>query len=246
MCAFGVRRPTRSAIAFVFVIVAGTAMEVRGELKLSIIGVALMLTSEICEAVSLVLTQKLLQDCNLSVMEGMYLLSPPTVLSLGIISLWLEVPQMASSGDYVIIAQNPGDFLGASALGLVVNFTTMFLVQATSSLFAKILNTARCIGVVVIGVLFYGEVVGLLEGVGYAIALFGFAGYTFVQLFPEAGLRLEKAVDCCSGSSGASLDEQTGGKATMAAILKKPEADHGGKANQPSECFSTSEQRNAV
>merc|ERR550534_2978243 len=38
MCVFGVRRPTRSAIAFVFVIVAGTAMEVNGELRPSIVG----------------------------------------------------------------------------------------------------------------------------------------------------------------------------------------------------------------
>merc|ERR1719401_3030400 len=62
MCALGVRRPTRAAVWFVFVIVTGTMLEVKGEMDASAVGLAMMMFSEACDAVALVLTQGLLQD----------------------------------------------------------------------------------------------------------------------------------------------------------------------------------------
>lgn len=42
--------------------VAGTVLEVNGELHATVLGLGLMFTSELCEATGLVLTQRLLQD----------------------------------------------------------------------------------------------------------------------------------------------------------------------------------------
>merc|ERR1719352_651519 len=96
----------------------------------------------------------------------------------------------------------PGWFATAAFLGLLVNWVGLLVVQATSSLTIKILNTARCVALVFVGVIFYGEVVSPMELVGYSLALIGFAGYNFVQLYPEKGeaivYLLEKSLGRCS------------------------------------------------
>lgn len=48
----------------------------------------------------------------------------------------------------------------------------------------KVLNTFRCICLVVVGVVFYGEVLSNLELFGYSVALVGFVGYNYAQLAP--------------------------------------------------------------
>merc|ERR1712146_849967 len=98
-----------------------------------------------------------------------------------------------------MLLEHPAWFAAAAFLGLVVNFVGFLVVQATSSLTAKILNTARCVALVFVGVIFYGEVVTPMALVGYSLALIGFVGYNFVQVAPEKGEMLERQVGrCCS------------------------------------------------
>mmetsp|Transcript_56124 Transcript_56124/g.162568 ORF Transcript_56124/g.162568 Transcript_56124/m.162568 type:complete len:421 (+) Transcript_56124:64-1326(+) len=187
MVCIGNKRPSRGTVFWVFVIVVGTVLEVNGELHATVLGLVLIFFSEVFEAVNLVLMQLLLQDSKFSLIEGMYVLAPPGALCLVSAAAVLEWRDMWSSGRYTIILENPWDFLGASTLGLAVNFVTMFLVQLTSSVFTKVLNTFRCICLVIVGVIVYGEAVSVVELVGYGIALIGFAGYNYEQLVtPEA------------------------------------------------------------
>uniref|UniRef100_A0A7S2J917 Sugar phosphate transporter domain-containing protein n=1 Tax=Zooxanthella nutricula TaxID=1333877 RepID=A0A7S2J917_9DINO len=197
MTALGVRRPTRAAIWFVFVIVAGTMLEVKGEMQASAFGLAMMMFSEACDAVALVLTQGLLQDHKFSVIESMYIMSPFTFACLSLAALGMEVPEMVRSGDWKILVDNSADFACAAGMGLAVNFVTMMLIQVTSSLFTKIFNTVRCICLVGLGVAVYGEVVSPLEIAGYVVALLGFAGYNYVQISPDAASAVEHSVDRC-------------------------------------------------
>lgn len=89
---------------------------------------------------------------------------------------------------------HPIEFVASSLLGLLVNFLSLAVVQATSSLTLKVLNTARCVALVAVGMLFYGEVCSPLELFGYAIALLGFALYNWAQMYPEGGEQLELLV----------------------------------------------------
>jgi len=186
MLSIGSRRPNRSTVFWVFVIVAGTVMEVKGELHATTLGLALMTASEVSEAVNLVMTQALLQDSKFTAIEGLYFLAPPSTLCLFGAAAATEWPLMMRSGHLATIAEHPLDFVGAAALGLAVNFVTMLLVQATSSLFTKVLNTFRCVCLVVVGVVVYGEVISGVELVGYSVALIGFAGYNYVQMTTAA------------------------------------------------------------
>jgi len=186
-----VERPTRVTLGFVSLIVLGGLMLVRGELHLSLIGVGLMLASETCEAFSLVLTQKLLQNRSFTTTESLYLLSPVGSLFLLLVAAVLEWPAMIEAGGYRMLTQFPARFLAAAVLGLFVNFVGFEVVKATSSLTVKVLNVFRCIGLVVFGVLSYGEVVTTSELLGYSISLLGFLGYNWSKMDPQGSERLE-------------------------------------------------------
>jgi hypothetical protein len=194
MKVFGAATPSRSAVGFIWVIVAGTLVEVKGELHVTAVGLLLMLTTEVMEAISLVLTQKLLQNSKFTIVEGMYVLAPPGAACLLTASIALEWPRLFQEGDYQVVLERPLWFAFAAILGFLVNFTTFMVVQVTSSLTYKVLNTARCVGVVFIGMTYYGETVMPMEMAGYGVALAGFVGYNFCQMFPEWGEKLERSV----------------------------------------------------
>jgi len=191
---FGTAVPSRATTASVFLIVAGTLVEVEGELHATAIGLFLMFASEFTEAINLVLTQKLLQSNKFSIMEGMYILAPPGAVCLLTLAAALEWPSMINAGDHLILRERPLWFFGAAVLGLLVNFTGFFVVQATSSLTVKILNQARCIGLIIVGLFWYGEVVSSFQAAGYSIAVVGFIAYNWLQVFPDSGEKLERAM----------------------------------------------------
>lgn len=190
----GMPAPSRSAVAFVMIIVFGTLIEVQGEMHHTIVGLLLALCADWGDAVNLVLTQKLLQNSKFSVIEGMYVLATPGAVCLMLAAMVLEWPRMLRANHQYMLLEYSGWFVAAAFLGLIVNFLGFLLVQATSSLTAKILNTARSVALVLVGVLFYGEVVMPMELAGYSLALMGFVGYNFVQIYPEKGQIIESTL----------------------------------------------------
>jgi hypothetical protein len=177
---FGVPLPTQMARWGVYLIISGTLVEVKGELHVTAIGMGLMLTSEVMEAINLVLTQKLLHNCKFTLVEGLYVIAPASGIFLFCAALVLELPRFLER--YSTMVDNPGYFVGSCALGLVVNFVGLAVVQATSSLTVKVLNTIRGICVIMVGFLFYGEHCTNMELAGYSVALLGFALYNYAQL----------------------------------------------------------------
>merc|ERR550532_269754 len=111
----------------------------------------------------------------------------------------LEAPPMVQRQHHLIPLQNPVAFGSAAALGVAINFASFLVMQLTSALTMKILNTARSVGLVVVGVVFYGEEHPPLQLVGYGLALLGFAGYNCFQLYPELARGVESRVDGAIG-----------------------------------------------
>mmetsp|Transcript_111198 Transcript_111198/g.192797 ORF Transcript_111198/g.192797 Transcript_111198/m.192797 type:complete len:372 (+) Transcript_111198:96-1211(+) len=181
-----VAQPSTTAVRFVFVIVAGTLIEVRGKMDASLIGLALMLTSEVMEAMNWVMTQKLLQNSKFTIVESLYVLAPPGAACLLLAAVIFEWPRLLRRGDLQKVADAPLYFAIAALVGFAVNFIGFLVVQATSTLTMKILNTARGIGLVMVGMLIYRETYALQQSIGYAVALVGFIGYNYAQLFPES------------------------------------------------------------
>jgi len=191
----GLALPCRLARWGVYLIISGTLLEVKGELNVTLVGVVLMLTSEVMEAINLVLTQKLLQNCQFTLTEGLYMTTPPSGIVLFSAAALMEWPRMIETGSYRIIFANPSYFASSCTLGLAVNFVGMAVVQATSSLTTKVLNTVRGIGVVFVGILFYGEVCSPLEFCGYAVAVIGFGLYNCAQYITDKTKKEELSED---------------------------------------------------
>merc|ERR1740121_2259417 len=98
---------------------------------------------------------------------------------------------MAQDGRYMIFLERPYLFILAAALGVAVNFLTLMVIQATSSVTVKILNTVRCIALVAVGAVIYGEQHSSRQLFGYAVSLVGFVGYNFFERRPTRAAELE-------------------------------------------------------
>jgi len=195
MRSVGVKLPTRAAMWCVVGIVCGTVIEVNGELHATLTGLVLMLGSEFFEAISVVLSQKILQHHKFSVLEGLYMTAPAGSICLVTGVLVLEAPEMMRLGHQQIPLDNARIFVVAAMLGVAINFISFLVMQLTSALTMKILNTARSVGLVAVGVLVYGEYHPSRQLCGYGLALLGFVGYNAFQMFPEAAKSVENYVD---------------------------------------------------
>merc|ERR550537_960527 len=134
--------------------------------------------AETSEATRLALTQFLLQNLKFSVIESQYILAPASALSLIVASLLFEGRAMIADNSWAIVVAHPLDFFLACTLGLAVNLLSMAVVKTTNSVTLKVLGTARGVGLVLYGIVFFGEQVTMQEALGYVLTLVGFAMYT--------------------------------------------------------------------
>ena len=72
-------------------------------------------------------------------------------------------------------------FSGAATLGLGVQLLTPAVIKATSSTTLKVISQARNAGVVVFGVVVYGELIGRAQLLGYVISLVAFSFYSYLK-----------------------------------------------------------------
>jgi drug/metabolite transporter (DMT)-like permease len=208
------KMPPRAAVWCVGAIVVGTLVQVKSELHATFIGLILALSSQSLEAVSVVLTQKILQQHKFSVLEGMYLTAPPAGLALFVGGALLEGQAMIEAGHHFIPFEHPTVFFFSAALGVGINFISFLVMRLTSALTMKILNTVRSIGLVIIGVVFYGEYHSPKQLFGYSVAIMGFAGYNLFQMFPDAARTVENnIVSQIQRFGGCCLDPDAGGSA---------------------------------
>ena len=101
---FGQAFPRPIAGVAVLMILVGTSISSFGEIDLNLLGVSLMLGSIYCEAMRLMLTQRLLQDMRMHVLETLYYLSPATLLWLLPLAYVVDVRRMDVSA---VIAELP-------------------------------------------------------------------------------------------------------------------------------------------
>jgi hypothetical protein len=178
----GISIPTRNSVLSVLVICIGTAISAYGEMHLSLTGLFLILCAELGEVSRLVLTQYLLQNLKFGVWEGQYLLAPASFLCITIASAFFEWQDMLLPENIQIVRTNLPMFVWAGAIGLLVNVASFMVIQLTSSVTLKVLNTARTAALVVFCALFLGERVTMVQVVGYSISLCAFGAYNFFKL----------------------------------------------------------------
>lgn len=173
---------TVPVIVSVAIISLGTATTCSSTPSLKLIGVLVMLLSQISESVRLAITQFFLQHLKFGVIEGSYVLAPAITFWLFLASAIFELPTMYDKNAFAILYKHPGLFLMSAFMGIGVNFISYFMIQFTSSLTMKILVQVRNTIMVVLGVIFYHEVITINQAIGYLIALIGFAFYNMAKI----------------------------------------------------------------
>eukprot|EP00931_Biecheleriopsis_adriatica_P064891 TRINITY_DN39565_c0_g1_i2.p1 TRINITY_DN39565_c0_g1~~TRINITY_DN39565_c0_g1_i2.p1 ORF type:complete len:374 (+),score=57.86 TRINITY_DN39565_c0_g1_i2:39-1124(+) len=199
----GLQIPSQGELGCVVLIITGTLFEVRGETHATITGLSLMFMSELFEAVNLVLSQRMFTSSKLTVVEALYIVSPVSAGCLALLITVHELPRMASTLDGASFLAVLPDLCIAATLGLLVNFFGFTVLQATSAVTFKVLNIMRGLGVIIVGIVFYGEDCSLLEALGYGVSICGFCGYSYFQVYPDHSPswrsmgRIAKAAGCC-------------------------------------------------
>ncbi|KAL1526538.1 hypothetical protein AB1Y20_015247 [Prymnesium parvum] len=179
---FGEAMPRPAVALTVLCISVGTAISSFGEMKLSLPGLFLMLLSVYCEAMRLMLTQRMLQKLHFHVLEGLYFTAPASAIWMLLLAAVVEIPRLKVGPVWLAISQHWLLFVGASLLGFLVNVTSFLVIQRTNVVMLKLLAISRNAMVVFCGIVFFEESVSLIQAGGYLVSLLFFVIYNYLQL----------------------------------------------------------------
>ncbi|ETO21914.1 hypothetical protein RFI_15291 [Reticulomyxa filosa] len=202
--------PTCQLVISIVLLSLGTAITSTGVsgADSSSIGFVYMFLAEFCEAMKLVLTQKLLQgvnapaatqshsaekgastnskmDVKFTEFEGLYYYAPTATFWMCVLALPLEIPSLLeewTTKNAAIVSQYWHLFILAGFLGFGVNISGWMVTGVISSLYLKALAVFRNSCLVLFNVVFLGEIVTAQQFAGYVITLIGFAYYNFLKM----------------------------------------------------------------
>ena len=178
----GIEVPSWRVLVSVLAISVGTAITSVGEGSLHPLGLLLMLSAEVAEAIRLALTQKLLQNLKFGVVEGQYHLAPVTALWLfGVASVY-ELPHFLRHEAWRVPLAHPLAFASSALLGFFVAFCSFLVIKATNSVTLKVLGLARSAGLIVWSALVMHETITRLELGGYSLSLLAFVAYNYFRV----------------------------------------------------------------
>eukprot|EP00754_Rhynchopus_humris_P039244 Rhum_TRINITY_DN2199_c0_g1::Rhum_TRINITY_DN2199_c0_g1_i1::g.5928::m.5928 len=175
--------PTCHVATSVVVIALFTAATTSVEESATALGLFYMAMAQGTEALSLVVTQKLLKKKKFTIIESQYYLAPPSVFFMLLIAgITGEWSSMYEHSAYKSVLAYPLEFGLAASLGLLVNYLTFAAIQATSSTMLKVLGTVRNVLAVVAACFLFNEKIPAKQWLCYAGTLSGFASYTYHTL----------------------------------------------------------------
>lgn len=183
---------------FVLLMVGGSALAVAKSPTYSVMGLSIMILSEICEGARCVLTQMFLQKLEFTVWDAGYYMAPVTAGCCLMLSLVTEWSLILSEGDFSLVASQVPLFMVSGCIGIAVNFASFLLIKLTSSLLTKLLVAARNAGLVLFFVI-QGEPWTGMEVFGYLITVVAFTGYSVTKVLesrrPKPKVETDKPLD---------------------------------------------------
>uniref|UniRef100_A0A6S9Q582 Sugar phosphate transporter domain-containing protein n=1 Tax=Chrysotila carterae TaxID=13221 RepID=A0A6S9Q582_CHRCT len=178
-----VEQPSMMVVMCVLSICLGTFMASRGELALSGIGFGLQLGANLAEACRVVLSQRLLSQLQLPLVEMQYHVAPWQALSLCVASLVVEMPVASQrAAAMAVLAASPAPFVTASLLGLGLQVATLLVIKFAGSVTMKLLAIFRNAVLVLFQVSIGAEQISSLQFIGHAISTSSFVAYTFARM----------------------------------------------------------------
>lgn len=192
---FRLDTPKMKQVYFVLLICFGTAVAGSGELNFHFTGAMCMISAQICEALKLVFTQKVLKTdktetdksqskVKFSVFESLYYISPACTICVFFAALFIEIPMLFSDENNAIeiFFENLHVFCFSGVLAVSTNLMNWYVIQISDALMLKLVATARNALLVLFNAMFLGEVVTSIQFLGYFLSLAGFIGYNYVKV----------------------------------------------------------------
>jgi hypothetical protein len=184
--ALRIESPTTAEMGCVVVITLGTAASTRGEIALSRIGLALQLGANFAEAARIVLSQQLLAQQKLPMLEMQYHVAPPQLACLLVASALLELREPADRAAALAAATAaPLSFLAAGVLGLGLQVAGLLAVKIAGSVAVKLLGIARGAALVLFEAARATDPAtrpSTMQACGYTTSCVGFLVYTWMRL----------------------------------------------------------------
>ena len=118
----------------VAVIIGGTLIASLGETSFTWVGFALIFGAELTEAFKNALMQFLLANKKFSMWEGMYFISPASLIFLLLAATAFEFKHMRENDAWGMMVDKPYLFVAAGFLGFVVNFCSLGVIKHIGSL----------------------------------------------------------------------------------------------------------------
>jgi len=149
--------------------------------KATVIGVCVMFGSHFAEAIRTVGAQWLLVNRKFGVIESMYYFAPATVVFFIPLVLYFEGDSLQAPGISDIAKKYWYLFVVSSSWGCLVNACGLGVVKNIGAVWFKGINNIKNILLLFFGIVVYGDVVTVLQAIGYTLSLAGFGRYTYIK-----------------------------------------------------------------
>ncbi|KAI0395874.1 triose-phosphate transporter family-domain-containing protein [Xylariaceae sp. FL0594] len=179
--AFGMAAPSLNKLLNVSAIVIGVAIASFGELKFDGLGFIIQVTGIVCEALRLVMVQRLLSsdEFKMDPLVSVYYYAPACAVINGFFTLFIELPRM-TMGD--ILQVGLITLIANAFVAFLLNVSVVLLIGKTNAVVLTMSGVLKDILLVVASMAIFGDPVTLQQYFGYSIAL---AGLVYYKLGPE-------------------------------------------------------------
>ena len=211
----GLDTVTREKVILVATMTLGMSVACATEETFTILGLALMIIGEGAEAMRMVLFQHFMSNRGFGLLEGLFYTCPANFFFLSIGVAVFEQREITLRGDLRIVRENPMPFIAVSVLGFIVMVTTLGVIKTCGSLTFKAAGQVRNVAIIMLSVIFMGEKTTVLQLVGYAMNVMGFAYYQKYKTDEDVGkltdasdddVAAEKLLDSPRSGSNGSME----------------------------------------
>ncbi|KAI1740842.1 triose-phosphate transporter family-domain-containing protein [Xylaria scruposa] len=174
--AFGMAAPNLNKLVNVSAIVIGVAIASFGELKFDGLGFIIQVTGIVCEALRLVMVQRLLSsdEFKMDPLVSVYYYAPACAVINGFFTILIELPRM-TTGD--ILQVGLITLIANAFVAFLLNVSVVLLIGKTNAVVLTMSGVLKDILLVVASMVIFGDPVTLQQYFGYSIALAGLVYY---------------------------------------------------------------------
>ncbi|KAI0189697.1 triose-phosphate transporter family-domain-containing protein [Xylaria flabelliformis] len=174
--AFGMAAPNLNKLVNVSAIVIGVAIASFGELKFDGLGFIIQVTGIVCEALRLVMVQRLLSsdEFKMDPLVSVYYYAPACAVINGFFTILIELPRM-TMGD--ILQVGLITLIANAFVAFLLNVSVVLLIGKTNAVVLTMSGVLKDILLVVASMAIFGDPVTLQQYFGYSIALAGLVYY---------------------------------------------------------------------